>query len=149
MNVVLENLKDVACISYIDDVLIFGKTKDEHNENFKKIKKRLAEYDLKENESKRVFCVENVRFLGYDISFNHIKPTSERKQGIFSYKSPRTKKELQRFIGILNYDRLFIKGITEKLKPLYELLVKESLNGVIERNKHFRISRENGKIILC
>lgn len=55
-----------------------------------------------------------------------MKPIVERQQGICDYKPPNTKKELQRFLGMINYDRMFIKNITEKISPLYKLLEKDT-----------------------
>lgn len=125
MNIILEDLLEEKCLSYIDDILIFGKTKEEHNANFKEIQKRLLKYGLTENIEKRVYCQNRLTFLGYEISKNRIRPTNTRKEGIINYRSPKTKRELQRFLGLINYDRLFIKNITEKIKPLYKLLEKE------------------------
>lgn len=104
---------------------MFGKTKDQHDENFSAIKNLMKEYGLQENQEKRIECCDSVKFLGYNISYNKIPACLERAQGILEYPSPKTKKELQRFLGILNYGRMFIDKLTEKINPLYKLLEKE------------------------
>ena len=125
MTVVLEGLIGPVCQVYIDDILIYGRTREEHRKNFKKVIERLTGYGLIENEEKRVYEQEEVEFLGYKISLNKIKPTIERAQGIMDYRRPKTKKEVQRFLGKINYDRRFIKDISLIAKPLYELTEKD------------------------
>ncbi|KAF9762574.1 Retrovirus-related Pol polyprotein from transposon 17.6 [Nosema granulosis] len=125
MQLILSDLLEKACLVYIDDILVYGDTMEQHDENLNKVLERLNEYNLEENKEKRVERVENIRFLGYEISYNSVKPSIKRAQGIMSYKSPTTRKELQRFIGMINYDRHFVKGLSELLAPLYRLLSKE------------------------
>lgn len=124
MHLILEGLIGNACLVYIDDILVYGKNEEEHDINLQSVEKRLVEYGLVENFSKRVYKQTNVKFLGYCIGENTIKPETERAQAIISYKTPSTKKELQRFLGAINYDRIFLSGITEIASPLYKLLDK-------------------------
>lgn len=86
---------------------------------------RLQEYVLEENSSKRIECVEEVKFLGYLISYNTVRPCLDRANGIVNYEEPKTKKQLQRFLGLVNYDRTFIENLSDKLKDLYALLNKD------------------------
>lgn len=125
MSIIFENLIGNQCLIYIDDILVFGENKTEHDNNLKMVLERMKLYNLTENVEKRKMCVENVEFLGYEISLNKIKPTLKRAQGILQFSSPKTKKQLQKFLGVINYDRSFIKGITELAKPLYGLLNKD------------------------
>lgn len=126
MQLILSDLLEDACLVYIDDILVFGNTLEQHDRNLEMVLSRLNEYDLQENKEKRIERVERIRFLGYEISYNCVKPSLERAQGIMSYKSPETRKELQRFIGMINYDRHFIRGLSDLLSPLYRLLSKET-----------------------
>ncbi|KAG0439175.1 Retrovirus-related Pol polyprotein from transposon 17.6 [Dictyocoela muelleri] len=125
MNLVLKGLIGVYCVVYIDDILVFRCNIKEHNENLNKVIERLSEYRLKENKEKRVLRKENVKFIGYEISFNKLKPSLDRAQGIIDYAVPRTKKELQRFFGMINFDRILIKNLSTDLKNLYALTVKD------------------------
>jgi hypothetical protein len=124
INLVLDGLIGIVCIAYIDDILIFGKTKSEHDRNFENVIERLKIYKLKINNEKTVVGVETVKFLGYEISLNKLKPTFERSQGIMNFRVPRNKKELQRFLGCINYDRMFVSNLSEKASVLYRLLQK-------------------------
>jgi hypothetical protein len=125
MNLIFNKLIGKNCLIYVDDILVFGESIAEHDENLKLVLAVLEEYGLEENQSKRIESVENIKFLGYEISYNKIKPCVNRAQGILDFERPKTRKGLQRFLGMLNYDRMFIRNITEIIKPLYELLQKE------------------------
>jgi hypothetical protein len=126
MNIILEGLIGKCCISYMDDILIFGENEESHDKNFSDVQRRLCMYGLIENFDKRVFRKECVKFLGYELSFNAIKPSNQRKEAIVKFPSPRNKRELQRFLGLLNYDRVFIQNLFGKFEPLYKLLRKET-----------------------
>lgn len=63
-----------------------------------------------------------VDFLGFKISYNSIKPQIARAQGILCYERPKNKKALQRFLGLVNYDRTFIEKLSLLALPLYGLL---------------------------
>ncbi|KAG0439770.1 Retrovirus-related Pol polyprotein from transposon 17.6 [Dictyocoela muelleri] len=125
MNCMFNDLINKNCVVYIDDILIFGETYDEHDMNLKLILDRLDEFGLKENRDKRIERKQEISFLGYEISLNQVRPTQTRIQGILDYKIPKTRKELQRFIGMINYDRLFVKGLSIELKPFYKLVQKD------------------------
>ena len=122
MTIMLESLLDEACLVYIDDILIFGMTEKDHDMNLAKVLSRLEEYQLEENLDKRRYKKEKVVFLGFRISCNTVKPTIARSQGIAEYATPRTKKALQRFLGLLNYDMSFFSRLAEKVSPLFDLL---------------------------
>lgn len=62
------------------------------------------------------------KFLGYKFSFNKIEPLTKRSESIINYSIPKTKKQSMRFLGVLNYDRLFIPNILELLKLLSNMI---------------------------
>lgn len=125
MDYVLKSLLNTSCVVYIDDILVFGKNELEHAKNLKKVLERLDQYNLKEKYEKRKQLVTNMLFLGHEISYNSIKPALSRSQGIKDYKVSKTRKELQRFLGMLNYERVFERDISSQLSPLYKLLQKD------------------------
>jgi hypothetical protein len=105
--------------------LIYGCTKEEHDINLEIVVSRIKEYGLEENVSKMIESKEEVSFLGYEIGFNKIRPKVDRAQGILDYPVPIKRKQLQKFLGMINYNRMFIDQVTELLKPLYGLLAKD------------------------
>ena len=106
MNIILKEKLGNGVQIYIDDILIYGRTKDEHDENLKYVLNILDKYGLEENKNKRIECASKVNFLGYEIGYNIVRPLLNRSQGITDYSEPRSKREIQRFIGLLNYDRI-------------------------------------------
>ena len=105
-------------------MLVFGETVEEHDRNLEKVLAVMQNYGLTENVEKRIERVERVNFLGYEISCNTIRPNVNRAQGIIDYMRPKSKRGLQRFLGLINYDRMFLKNITVETRPLYKLLEK-------------------------
>jgi hypothetical protein len=126
MSLILSELIGEKCLVYIDDILVFGKTITEHDNNLNEVINLLNKYGLQENKMKRVERQKKIEFLGYEIEKDKIKPLVSRSQGIVDFPIPKTKKQVQKFLGIINYDRSFLKNITEVLKPLYRLLSKDS-----------------------
>ncbi|KAG0438725.1 Retrovirus-related Pol polyprotein from transposon opus [Dictyocoela muelleri] len=122
MGLILEGMIGVNCLSYIDDILVFGDDILEHDKNLNLVKERLKKYNLIINEEKSIYSLKEVEFLGYKISKNRMAPLTKRSEGIINYNRPNTKKQLMRFLGLLNYYRLFIKNMSARIKPLYELL---------------------------
>lgn len=143
MYVVLQGLVGKHCLSYIDDILIYGKTIEEHDRNVIIVKKRLRKYGLIIDEDKCMVAQENVVFLGYNISKNQIKPTLNRSQAITSFPQPKSFKDVRRFIGMTNYDRKFIKDFSQLAKRLYELLEEKSFKWKQEHQESFDKIRAN------
>ncbi|KAG0435658.1 Retrovirus-related Pol polyprotein from transposon 17.6 [Dictyocoela muelleri] len=125
------------CFVYIDDILIFGKTEEEHDENLNDVLKRLKSFNLKINKEKSKFKQYEVKFLGYNISLNKIKPLLDRSEGIKNFPTPKNKRDLRKFIGMINYDRIFIPNLSERLKPFYEILEMNSFKWNDEFSKLF------------
>ena len=125
MTTILGDLLHSKCIVYIDDILIYGESKADHDRNLQLVKEVLANYKLEINEKKSIVCQEEVEFLGYKIGRNEIKPLETRAEGILNYPIPTTKKQLRRFIGLMGYDRAFVKELSARIKPLYEIVSEE------------------------
>ena len=83
---------------------------------------RLAEFGININASKCVFDVERLDFLGHTISKHVILPSANRIEAICNFPAPSSIKQLQRFIGMINYYSRFVRNIAEYLSPLYSHL---------------------------
>jgi queuine/archaeosine tRNA-ribosyltransferase len=86
----------------------FGKNLQEHDKNLELVLQKIKEYGMNENLQKRIERVTEVKFSGYLIGNNKIKPSLDRTAAITKFTLPKTKKEPQRFLGLLNYDRMFL-----------------------------------------
>jgi hypothetical protein len=147
MSQIFSDLIGKKCLVYIDDILVFGENIIEHDKNLEDVLEILKKYGLEENLIKRNERKTRIQFLGYDIEKNKIKPTLVRAQGIADFPIPKNKKQVQKFLGMINYDRLFVKNITETLKPLYNLLNKDKKFewGEAENESFIRIKNKLGE----
>lgn len=123
---------------YIDDILIFSNNVEEHKEHLKLIFKELDDAGLKLNIQKCEFFKEKVKYLGYDISQQGISINKERIQEIKDYPRPKNLRTLRGFLGVLNYYKRFIPELSDKQKPLIQLLRKNvKFNWDIEQQRAF------------
>jgi hypothetical protein len=110
---------------YIDDILIFSKSIQEHKEHINKVFQRLKEFNLSIKLEKCKFCRSSTEFLGHVIGKDGIKPSEAKVETIKLKQNPVSKAELQSFLGLTNYYRRFIKNYAEVTAELYELLEKK------------------------
>jgi len=116
------NLENV--IIYIDDLLIFGKTKEEHDNTLTEVLKRIEGANLSLNKNKCQFTQQKISFLGYLIESGTVRPDPSRIGPILDFPSPKNAKALQRFIGIAVYYSKYIKDFSSVVKPLNDKLKK-------------------------
>ena len=107
---------------YLDDILIASETKEEHLEDLERVFKILEENGLVVNRKKCILGASSIEFLGHLCDRNGIKPLPAKVDAIREVKPPTTVKELQRFLGMVNYYRRFIKAAAHHLFHLFEAL---------------------------
>lgn len=112
---------------YFDDIFVVGKTKQEHDEALIRVLERAKEKNVRFNEKKMQIASESVKYLGHIFSFNKIEPDPERLEGIRKMTKPKNKKDLQVFMGVINFMRPFIANLSQKATVLRELLKKNVL----------------------
>ena len=106
---------------YIDDILVFSKSKEEHLVHLTKLFERLQHFGLVLNKDKCVFMVDEIAFLGYTVGKDGIRPKDSRVEAIRNFSRPRTHKELKRYLGMLNFYRRHVPNAAEVLAPLNKL----------------------------
>ena len=107
---------------YIDDILIASETEAEHLHDLKVVLDSLRENGLVTNRKKCVLGCSSIEFLGYKVDANGISPLPERVETIRQMQKPTTVKELQRFLGMVNYYRKFIPRAAHHLHHLFDAL---------------------------
>ena len=125
MNYVLRSVIGKICLVYLDDIIVFAKTKEEHLINLECIFNLLKEADLKLGLSKCKFMCESVQYLGHVISAKGITPDPEKIEQLKNYKCPTTIVEIQSFLGLASYYRRFIRNFADIAHPLIELTKKK------------------------
>ena len=117
------------CYTYIDDVLVYSRTQEEHRQHLRILFRRLTDYGLVINLSKCHFGLPEVRFLGYLVSAKGIRPPEDRIQVLLDYPLPQTAQGLRRFLGMYDFYRRFIQHASELEAPLYDALSDPLLKG--------------------
>ncbi|CAB0040714.1 unnamed protein product [Trichogramma brassicae] len=117
------------CYVYMDDILIYSRSQDEHRRHLEILFKRLHEYGLVINLDKCTFGQPEVRFLGYLVSEAGVRPPEDRVQAILDYTLPKTAHDLRRFLGMFDFYRRFVKHAFELEAPLYDALSKPLIKG--------------------
>lgn len=133
----LYGLLDVICIVYLDDILIFSKTREEHTKHVCQVLQRLQSAELYANPKKCVFYQKQVEFLGYVISVDGVSMDPRRVQAIRDWKLPESYHDIQVFLGFCNFYRRFIPRYSMIACPLTNLLkgsVKGKKPGKVELN---------------
>ena len=109
----------MCCIVYLDDVLIYLNTRLGHQQDVKNILEAIQKSGININPSKCEFHKKETEYLGYIISEEGIKADPVKTQAIWDWTAPKTKKEIQCFLGFCNFYRRFIEGFSRIAKPLY------------------------------
>ena len=99
MHSVLRSVIGQICLVYLDDIIVFSKTIDEHINNLKTIFSLLEKAHLKLKLNKCKFLAQSVPYLGHVITSDGIKPDPAKVEALLNYKRPRTVREMQSFLG--------------------------------------------------
>ena len=126
MDLVLTGLQWSQCLVYLDDIIVLGRSFEEHVQNLVQVFERLRASGLKLKPSKCAFFQKEVQYLGHIISRDGIAPDPERTAKVAKWPVPTSKKEVQQFIGFANYYRRFIKDFAQHAKPLHRLTEQTS-----------------------
>ena len=124
VNWVLSEELDQKGVAYVDNILITGHNQVTHCEKVQKILMKLYRAGLRAKLTKCQFEVPRVEFLGYVVGKEGVSTDPERTQAVRDWNPPKTVKQLQAFLGFINFYRKFIRGATEKSLPLTKLTKK-------------------------
>lgn len=120
------NFKNILTIDnvqiYIDDILVHGKTKLEHDTALNKVFEIARKNNVKFNLKKSKFSLNKVNYVGYRFSNTGILIDQEKINAITKILTPNNKTEVQNFLGFITYIGKFIKSLSEKTKLLRGLI---------------------------
>ena len=112
-------LKDFNfAIAYLDDIIIFSKTPQEHLLHIRMVFKKLKSANLSMKKSKCSFFSKEIQYLGHILSATGIRPLPAKTHAIQHMQPPTTPKQVRAFLGLVRYYRKFIKGFAKIAKPL-------------------------------
>ena len=110
------------CFVYLDDVLVFSKDLQSHQDHLQDVLQLCRDHGLTINLSKCVFAVPSVEFLGHQVSAAGSAPLQKHTSAIRDFPRPSDRPALQRFLGLINFYRRFIKDAAGILAPLTSAL---------------------------
>lgn len=146
-----EGLDGVAAI--VDDILVFGKTKEEHDANLRAVLTRTREKGIRLNPDKSMICVPEVSYFGHKLTREGIKPDPEKISAIRDMSPPKNKSELETILGMVNYLSRFAPNLSEINAPIRLLLKQnnefvwdETQTQAFEKMKEL-ITREPGPVL--
>ena len=119
----LRNFIGKSVIVFIDDILVFSKTEEEHEMTLRAVMKTLEENELYLKPKKCEFFRKEITFLGHVISHNSVRMDPKKIQTVKEWGILETKKDVQRFLGFANFYRRFIEGFAKITNSLNKLLV--------------------------
>ena len=123
---VLGKLLYKGAINYLDDIIIYSKTFEEHLQLLQQVFALLKQHNIKLKLSKCHFAQTEVQYLGYIIGTDGIKPSPEKITAVQKFPTPLNIRDVRRFLGLANYYRRFINQFSIITKPLTNLLKKET-----------------------
>ncbi|XP_060191040.1 uncharacterized mitochondrial protein AtMg00860-like [Lycium barbarum] len=122
-NVLFEYLDDFVLV-YLDDIVIYSCSLEEHVSHLKMVLSRLREYKLYVKMEKCEFAQQEIKFLRHLVSQNQVRMDPNKVQAIVDWQAPQSVKDLRSFLGWANYYRKFIAGYSKKAVVLTDLLKK-------------------------
>ena len=114
-----------GCKTIADDILIWGRDTQEHDQRLRQVLQHSRDVNLKLNEEKSKIGTTEVSFIGHLLTSKGVKPDPKKVQAITDMQAPKDKPELQRFLGMVNYLAKFIGNLSDVSQPLRELLQKD------------------------
>jgi hypothetical protein len=122
MNKIFMEYLDKFVVVFIDDILIYSKNEEEHEEHLRLVLQNLREHELYAKFSKCELWLKEVSFLGHIITNGGIAVDSSKISDVLKWEPPRTVSEIRSFLGLARCYRRFIEGFSKIVKPLTTLL---------------------------
>jgi len=128
MNDIFQNLiAEGIMVVYLDDILIFTKTKEEYEQVVRRVLQVLKENKLFLRPEKCEFCKQWIEYLGLVISENKVSMDPVKVAGVREWPTPKNKTDVQAFLGFVNFYWRFIQDFSAKAQPLFDLTRSEQV----------------------
>ena len=138
----LRGLIGNSVTAYLDDIIVGGKTEDEHMRLLRAVLERLRSAGLTVKSTKVVPCRRKIRFLGHMVSSSGLEPDEEKVEVIRNWPRPQTTKQLRQFLGLCNYYNDFVPHLQVLAAPLHEVSGKSKFQWDDRKEKAFQRLKE-------
>jgi hypothetical protein len=126
MDIAFVRERDKFVVIYLDDLMVFSKSDEEHLVHLKQTFKKCHRFGMSLNPKKSHFAMQEGKILGHIVSKDGIKIDPERVEAIDTINIPRNVKEIQSFLGKIIFSRRFIPNFAEIVKLITDMLKKKN-----------------------
>ena len=136
MNNLFKEELDAFVLVYLDDILIFSQTLQDHIIHIRQALEKLRKAKLYARLHKCSFFKEQVEYLGFDVSAEGVKPSPEKVRTVVEWPRPQSVKDVRSFLGLAGFYRRFIKQFSLKARPLTDLTKEKMIWQWTEKEEH-------------
>jgi hypothetical protein len=122
MQIAFDDLISKIIQIYLDDLTVYSKNQQDHFDHLKKVFLHCRKFGMSLNPSKSIFGVTQGKLLGHIVSDSGINIDPERVTAILNLQAPTSKKEIQSFMGRINFVRRFVPNFVVMVKPIHNML---------------------------
>jgi len=115
---------DACCAAYLDDIIIFSDTWEEHLSHLRTVLSRVRAANLTLSPSKCCFAVAEVDYLGHNVGLGRVQPRAKKVHAVLDFPAPTNRRQLQQFLGLAGYYRKFVPHFAHISAALSDLLKK-------------------------
>lgn len=126
MDVILSGLKYEICLCYLDDIIVFSRTWEEHLKNLRTVLERIKSAGIYLKPTKCQFARRSITFLGHQVSADGVTVTPEKVKAVLDFPTPSKAEDIKVFLGLVNFYRPFLRNIAQIQRPLTDLLKTDS-----------------------
>ena len=138
MNLVLRGLNWATVLAFLDDILVMGRDFLDHLKNLENVFQRFRQYGLKLKPKKCAFFQKEVEFLGRRVGPNGLQLGNEQIKAVQDWPTPTSSKEVEQFLGLVNYHRIFLKNYADLAVPLYQVTGKQKFRWEPDQDQAFQ-----------
>lgn len=124
MDNVLRGLQGIHCMVYLDDIIVYSSSLQEHIDKLRLVFDRLRQTNLKVTLDKSEFLRKEVLYLGHQITKDGLQPNDDKIKAVLDFPLPKTPTEIKSFLGLVGYYRKFIRDFSKITQPLTACLKK-------------------------
>lgn len=123
--IIRRNNLEHCCCNYIDDILIFSESFEEHIQHLEALMEAIKKEGFRLKFLKCNFAMNSVHYLGHEIEENSVKPLKDNVVAIRNFPVPKTRKNVRQFLGKVNFYHKYLPQASTNLEPFHRLLRKD------------------------
>jgi hypothetical protein len=127
MDSVLKHLTGTEALVFIDDVIVYSDTAEEHAKRQANVFERFRRANLQLQPEKCVFAKDKVTYLGFELSYRGIEASPDKVKPVQNFPVPKSVKDVRSFLGLASFYRRLVPQFADIAKPLTQLTKKDKI----------------------